>query len=251
MRRIALDGICNKTLMDGDRRVAELKEIFSAGYKNQVRVHRCQREAGPMRFILDFAVTKIPPRIVRIQLMHSTDQTVAFQPLIIMRHIFRALRVGERASDMQVFFLTKFCHIFRTLPLMLILATYRYAISEDPEFITSNHDERHGSRGEESTAAAARLDNAKAILYAQPIFTGNMMDGRREVAIVNQSIRERRCLGKEMETVSSEYITGVIYTHDFRQIRCRRKTQIFGEGGAADEEAPECSGNHSRILAVI
>ncbi|KAK0196314.1 hypothetical protein F5146DRAFT_997772 [Armillaria mellea] len=66
----------------------------------------------------------IPPRIVRVQLKHSIDERVPIQSPIITRNVFHTLRLGTV-----------------TLPLVLLLATYRYTISEDPEFIASNHDE--------------------------------------------------------------------------------------------------------------
>ncbi len=138
-------------------------------------------EPGPIGGCIvesDFILTMIPPRIVRIVLKCNIHETIPPQPDMIMCHIFRTLRVGERATYVQVFvvlFLTKVGYIFRTLPSVLYLATYRYAISEDPDFITENHDEAYGENTMHSTSV--RLDKAKAMLYVKLICTGSMMDG--------------------------------------------------------------------------
>ncbi|KAK0196319.1 hypothetical protein F5146DRAFT_1118774 [Armillaria mellea] len=65
----------------------------------------------------DSILTAIPPRIVRIQVKHTIDETIRIRP---------PYSPSRRKSH---------------LPLVLFLASYRCTISEDPEFIASNHDE--------------------------------------------------------------------------------------------------------------
>ncbi len=43
-----------------------------------------------------FVLTMIPPRIVRIQLKRNVNESIFIQPLKIISHVFRTLRVGER-----------------------------------------------------------------------------------------------------------------------------------------------------------